>query len=307
MSDLDTQLRSYFDANVERVTAEDVLAGRHVGDLVPEPRRDWRYSPRLAAGLGFAVTVCIVAGSLGLGLVLRSPQDTPDLGRIALGVGAGTSESTGWGLVGIAATLAAIALVFMVLAVRGARASSSRKREEKTMATTFETPEVDHKLEEAHRTNKWLIAAVAVLAVAVVVLGAWVINDLTSTNVTEVPTEISTMLDSYTASWNEYDEEAFLGHIREVDYIHSSSDGTYDAAETVTLIESFESYGTQIEVIGEGLYVGDGGIKYVVVPNRVTTMLNPDGGVGLSVFTVTEWGDDGWVVTRHAWIGESIG
>ena len=305
MSDLGTQLRSYFDENVERVTPEDVLAGRHVGDLMPEPRFRWRASPRFAIGLGFAVTVLVIGGSLGLGLVLRQPGDVPSSGRMTFGIGEGTPESTGWGLVGIAAILAAIALVFIVLAMRNTRTSSRRKREEKTMATTLETPEVDHKLEEAHRANRWLIAAVVVLVMAVVALGAWVVNDLTSTTATEVPTEIASMLEGYTGAWDDYDGDAFLGYIREMDYVHTSSFGTYNAAETATLINGGESYGTQVESLGEAIYVGAGSTAYVVRPGRISWTENPEGNVGFSIFKVVDWSDEGWVVVRHDWIGQT--
>ncbi len=307
MSDLGTQLRSYFDENVERVTAEDVLAGRRVGDLMPESRFKWRVSPRLAAGLGFAVTVFVIGGSLGLGLVLRQPGDSSGSADMTFGISDGTPESTGWWLVGIAAAFAAIALVFIVLAMRSTRTRSRNKRKEETMSTTFETQEVDHKLEDAHRVNRWLIAAVAVLSVALIAMGAWVISDLTATSENAVPADIAEMLDDYTAAWNAGDGEAFTSYIREADYEHTANGVSITAEVAARNIESFwGSDGIHVEQIGESALLGDGATKYVVQPNRVFTVGNPDGFVGYSVFRVTERGDTGWVVTDHTFIGDWI-
>lgn len=306
MSDLKTQLRDYFDANVERVVADDVFAGRHVVDQIAEPQPRWRSSPRFAIGFGFAMTVFIVAGSLGLGLVLRQPGDDAGSGIASFGIGAGTPESTGWGLLGTAVILVVVSIVFMVLALRSARRVSGTREKENAMSTTFDTPPVDHKLEEAHRTNRWLIAAVVVLAIAVVALGAWVVTDLTATSATEVPAEISTMLDGYSGTWNDYDGDAFLGYVRELDYVHSSYGGEFDATETADVMNGWESYGYQTEVTGDRLIVGDGSTKWVVEPNRIRSNLNPDGVVGFSILTVTNAGSDGWVVIRHAYIGQRL-
>lgn len=306
MFDLDTQIRSYFDVNVERVTADDVFAGRRLVEQLHGPRGRWEVSPRFAVGFGFGVTVFVIAGSLGLGLALRQSGDNAVSGTVSYAVGAGTSASTGWGLLGVSAVLAVVALVLVVLALRSARSRSSTKGRETTMSTAFDTPPVDHKLEEAHKTNRWLVAAVVVLAIALVALGAWVVNDLTSTSATEVPTEIATLLDSYTGTWNDYDGDAFLGYVREVDYVHSSYGGTWNAAETADIVDGWEAYGYQTEVTGDSLIVGDGTTKWVAQPNRITSIANPDGVVGFSIFTVTDSSDDGWVVTSHAYIGARL-
>lgn len=307
MSDLGTQLRSYFDENVERVTPDDVLAGRQVGDLTTEPRFKWRASPRVAVGLGFAVTVFVLGGSLGLGLALRQPGDISGSGRMTFGAGDGTPESTGWWLVGVAAALAAIALGFIVLAIRSARTGSTRKREEETMSTTFETQEVDHKLEDAHRANRWLIAAVVVLSVALIALGAWVISDLTAASENAVPDDIAEMLDDYTAAWNAGDGEAFTSYIREVDYEHTANGMSITAEVAAGNIESnWGPDGIHVEQIGEPALLGDGSTKYVVQPNRVFTPANTDGTVGFSILKITDWRDNGWVVIDHTFIGEWI-
>ena len=174
------------------------------------------------------------------------------------------------------------------------------------MATTFDTPPVDHKLEEVNRANRWLIAAVVVLAIAVVALGAWVVNDLSASSASEVPTEIATLLDNYTGTWNDHDGDAFLGYVRDTGYVHSSYGSTYNTAETAAIVDGWEAQGYQVDVTGESLIVGDGSTKWVVQPNRVTSDANPDGVVGFSIFSVTDSSDDGWVVTRHTYIGAML-
>jgi uncharacterized membrane protein len=302
MSDLGTQLRSYFDENVERVTAEDVLAGRRVGDLAPEPRFKWRASPRLAVGLGFGVTVLIIGGSLGLGLVLQRPGDIPGSGRITFGIGAGTPESTGWGLLGVAVVLASIAMVFVVLALRSVRTRSRRTREEKDMATTFDTPPVDHELEEAHRANRWLIAAVVVLVVAVVALGAWVVNDLTSTSETAPPAEVQALVDDFQAAWNAYDGDALAGFVDETEFLHVYGATEYDLPGLAALVRGGESYGTQVGVSGDYIFVESGSRSYIVAPAFIRSDANSEDGTGVLIYTVGIRGGE-WKIIRHEYIG----
>jgi hypothetical protein len=130
MSDLDTQIHSYFDANVERVTVDDVFAGRRLVEQLHRSRARWQILPKFVAAFGFAVTVFVVCGSLGLGLALHEPGDDAAAGTVSYGVGMGPPPSTGWGLLSIAAFLAVFAMVFIVLALRSAsRSPRSRGRE----------------------------------------------------------------------------------------------------------------------------------------------------------------------------------
>ena len=130
MSDLDTQIHSYFDANVERITADDVFAGRRLVEQLHRSRARWQILPKFVAAFGFAVTAFVVCGSLGLGLALHQPGDGAAAGTVSYGVGTGPPASTGWGLLSIAAFLAVFALVFIVLALRSARRSPSLRGKE---------------------------------------------------------------------------------------------------------------------------------------------------------------------------------
>lgn len=309
MSDLDTQIRSYFDANVERVTADDVLAGRRLVEQLHRPTAGWQVSPRFAVGFGFGVTVFVVAGSLGLGLALRQSSDNAASGTVSYAVGAGTSTSTGWSLLGISAVLAVVALILVVLALRSARSRSSTKGEETTMSTTFETPPVDHKLEEAHRTNRWLIAAVVILAIALVVLGAWVVNDVTAESGTEPPAEVQALIVDYGATWNAYDGDSFLGLVSDDYEFYDDHTVARDAEATAALIERGEPYGFTTKTVGGySAEVSRDGTEYVVsASSMLGTDSAPDSAPGISVYRVQNFPDRGWIVTYHAYVGELPG
>lgn len=306
MSDLGTQIRDYFDANVERVSADDVFAGRRLVEQLHRPTSGWRMSPRLAVCLGFAMTVFVVGGSLGLGLTLRQQRGDAGSGGSPLDIGAGSPASTGWGALGIATALAVVALVFMALALSSARRERSRNRKEKVVATTIDSPAVDHKLEEAHRTNRWLVAAVVLLSVALVALGAWVISDLTSANTTEPPAEVQALLGDYNASWNAYDGDAFLGTVGDEYVFFDDHTVARNAESTVGLIESGEPYGFATEVVGDYVFVvNSDGDEYVAsVPNVIGTDSAPESGDGISVFRIHNFPDVGWKVVYHAYVGE---
>lgn len=304
MSDLSTQLRTYFDENVERVTPEDVLAGRHLGDLAPEKNLRWFASPRLAVGLGFAVTVFIVGGSLGLGLALRQPSGAPGSGFGLFGTGAGPAESTGWSIVGIAAVLVAVGLVFAVFALASAKGSRIRKREGRTMSTAIDTPTVDNSHDETRRANRWLIAAVVVLAVAVVVLGAWVINDLTATSESEPPAEVRALVEGFQDAWNSYDGEAIGAYVSEPQFLHVYGTLEYDLSRTRNLVNGGVAYGTKVGVLGDYVFVESGSRSYVVVPGSIKTANAPEGGTGVVIYTVAVR-DGEWKIINHEYIGST--
>jgi hypothetical protein len=309
MSDLDIQIRDYFDTHVERVTADDVFAGGRLVEQLHQPSPGWRMSPRFATGFGFAVTVFVIGGSLALGLALRRQGGDEGSGASLLDVGADSPASTGWGALAIAAALVVVALVLMVLALRSARRGISRNRKEKVMATTIDSPTVDDKLTDAHRTNRWLIAGVIVLAVALVALGAWVISDLTASNTTEPPAEVQALLDDYTASWNAYDGDAFLGTVGDGYVFFDDHTVARNAEATARTILVGEPFGFSTELVGDRVFVVNrDGDEYVgSVPNVLGTNSAPESADGISVFRIHNFPDVGWKVIYHAYVGELPG
>ena len=84
MSRVEPQLREYFDAGVERITVEDVIAQAQVQQNRLEPLRQRRSLKPAWAAVG-AVAVTMMAGALVLRrtLVQKIPRDLPMDQRIA--------------------------------------------------------------------------------------------------------------------------------------------------------------------------------------------------------------------------------
>lgn len=173
------------------------------------------------------------------------------------------------------------------------------------MSTTLDTPSADHKLEEAQRTNKWLIAAVVVLAVALVALGAWVVSDLTATNATEAPAEVQALLDGYREAWNTYDGEAFLGYVSN-GYTFDDHRNVRDALGTATLIESMGPSGFSTELAGDYVFVpdNDATMYSVSAPNVLGNNSNSDSANGISLYRIVNFPNEGWKITYHKYVGE---
>ena len=177
------------------------------------------------------------------------------------------------------------------------------------MSTTFDTPPADHKLEEAHRTNRWLVAAVVILAIALVVLGGWVVNDVTAESGTEPPAEVQALIVDYGEAWNAYDGDRFLGLVSENYEFYDDHTVARDAEATAALIEGGEPYGFTTKEDGDySAEVSRDGAEYVVsASSTIGTDDAPDSARGISVYRVHNFPDRGWIVTYHAYVGELPG
>ena len=143
------------------------------------------------------------------------------------------------------------------------------------MATTIDSPTIDHKLDEAHRTNRWLIAAVVVLAIALVALGAWVISDLTTSSTAEPPAEVQALLADYNASWNVYDGDAFLGTVGDGYRFFDGSPGTQNAESTAATVERGALGGFTTEAAGDYVFVVNrDGDQYVAFSGPIFQLLS---------------------------------
>jgi len=300
MSEVETQLREYFDAAVERVTAEDILAGHRVTEKVQFSRPRWHPRPAWAAIAAFAATVVVLGGSIGLGTWLRNPDEDAASGGFRGAVDTITGGSVPWWPIAVI-VVAMAALVFVLTFMRRGI------RKEKAMATTIDTPTSDKQLEDAQRNNHWLIGAVVVLAIALLALGAWVVYDQAQTADTAGSDAVIEMLDDYRAAWNEYDGDAFMALTAE-DYVLVSSGGE-EVARTMqaSTIRGFaKGINFQVEQIGDPVVVGDGPY-YVAVANR----LDSDAYEGdlvdhvvISTFVVVETAD-GLKVAEHHTVGNT--
>lgn len=150
------------------------------------------------------------------------------------------------------------------------------------------------------RGNRFLIGLVVVLVAALAGLGAWVINDWSSTSDTAVTDEIAQLLDDYHDAWNTWDGDAYL-ELMTGDGVHRTAGGTSTAAQQARLIDGLERYDWHVEAIGGPIMTGDGP-WYVAQANLLTATSYPDGHPGMSILTVV---DDGGAlrIAEHVYIG----
>jgi NADH:ubiquinone oxidoreductase subunit 5 (subunit L)/multisubunit Na+/H+ antiporter MnhA subunit len=291
MRDVETQLREYFDAAVERVTVDDVLARRRVGEQAEPHRRRWVLRPAWAAVLAFAGTLVVLGGSLALGVAVREPGVDAGWTLIPETVGEATTTTSNWWVL-----IPAIALTIAVVAALIVRNQQVRARKETAMATTIETPPAEQ-LKTAERHNRWLIVTVVVLAVALVALGAWVMYDLASEPETAANAEINAVFDDYAAAWQESDREAFLALTTD-DYTFNSSGRTTERDVQAAAISTSSSFA--VKPVGDLVVMGDGPEYFVAVANQISYQGSDY--VGISVYRIVET-EDGLKVSEHTFVG----
>lgn len=303
MPDLELQLREYLDATVERITPEDVFARHALGRRVAH--QPHRLAPAWAAAYGFAMTLLVIGGSIGIGLVLRTePGFSTGPGRISYGAGTSTSELFGWLLVGLAAVLGIAALVLIGFALS---TNHRKRRKEEAMATTLDRPPIERELESVHRTNRWLIAAVVVLAIAVVALGAWVVYDLT-TDSSAVPAEVEALVEDYMNALSTYDGDALMATMYEPTFRFKYGTAlSLNAADNVASLAEWEADGMKVEISGdlaftEAAYPYD---YYVAVPLHMTSTANPGGSEGIELMGIIDRVDTGLRVTYAEYFGSA--
>lgn len=172
------------------------------------------------------------------------------------------------------------------------------------MTTLTETPDQTSNAELGALRGKVrrLTSAVIVLAVAFLALGAWVVYDYFANSESSVTGEVQTLLDDYTAAWNDHDGEAFLALVTD-DYTFTSEEMftgqplTTTAAGQAMLIGAMGDF--DIEVIGQPIMTGDGP-WLVAQANRVTTESTEQDGI--SNFVVVDEGGT-LLVASHIWSG----
>jgi hypothetical protein len=203
MRDVNGQLADYFDATVERITAEDVLAGARVRAVVPQRTAPPRRTPHPAWALAtaFVTTLVVVSGSLGIGLLLRSRATPVGAGGTALG-GSGGDAALGWTF-GIA-TAVALAVLAIALVSRG-RVVTAGRNGGRTMTTTIDKPAADDRIHRLESRNRILTAAVVVLVVLAIGLGAWAVYQATTTDDLGSPGDVAAITDDWQAANNRHD------------------------------------------------------------------------------------------------------
>lgn len=291
MRDVETQLREYFDAAVERVTVDDVFARQQVAAQGAAKRRRPALRPAWAGVVAFVATLVVLGGSLGLGVAVREPELDAGYTLVPEGTAEGVASTSAYWLLIPALAVAMAAVVALI--VRNRQVST---RKERAMATTIETTPAEQ-LKTAERNNRWLVVTVVVLAVALVALGAWVVYDLASEPATDIPDEVSTLFDDYTAAWNAHDRDAFLAQTTE-DYTFNSAGVTRSRETQAAMLGMAQSF--HVERVGDLVVMGEGPDYYVTVANEITYQDNDY--VGVSTYRLVET-QEGLRVAEHVWVG----
>lgn len=265
MRDVHEQLADYFDAAVERITAEDVFAGVQTRARVPAvPEASTaslrpRLSPAWAIGVTFVTTLVVISGSLGLGLLLRATSGPPGLGGTAQ-VPAGT-DTTG-SLVFFGGALAALVAIGIAAAVR--RGVAARRNGGATMTATTERPLVDDRVHRLEHRNRTLTITVIVLAVLAIGLGAWAVYQAaTATEELSAPDGVMSMTDDWVAALGQHDGSVLDLYV-ESGY-HLYGDQMYSGVDMAVHLggaQGQKPYGTHewtgdptVMVAGEGRWV----------------------------------------------------
>ena len=295
MSRVEPQLREYFDAGVERISVEDVIAQARVRENRLEPLRSRRnLKPAWAAVGAFAVTI-LGLGGLAVALKLTE-RITGEVGSDAAEMVATDSGTLGVWL--IAAFVAAVAAAGATWLIRRPAQDGTQDEQDQGKVMVMETIEgTDRDIgtsTETKQQSRWSTIAVVVLAVAVVGLVAWMVFAMRPNSPTAAPPEIVQLMEDYTAAWDAHDADALEALVTDGYRVYSPADQGFDHD-----IESLRSYvfplfgGLDWQVSNNGLYYamntagytwavtgeGDtitrGGIEYE--QNGVWTVVAPGG------------------------------
>ena len=228
MSRPETQLREYFDAGVERITAEDVIAQARVSEGGVRPLHMKRsFKPAWAAAGAFVATL---VGLGGLASVLKlSPRITggADVGAGEI-VDASGSTIAVWLIAAVVAGLAAGLTVWLVH--RSSKRNESQEDTEpdegkvRIMETIERTDTEDQTTERTGQRSRWPTVVIVVMAIAIVGLIAWMTLAMRPNSPTAAPPEIVELMAEYNAAFNAQDTDALEALITPTYRVHSLGD-----------------------------------------------------------------------------------
>jgi membrane protein implicated in regulation of membrane protease activity len=229
MSRIESQLREYFDAGVERITADDVFARARVEERGLERLHTATARPSLRpawVAVGTFVATLLIIG--GFAALLKAAPEISDAD-----VGSARIVEADGGTLGfwtIAALVAAVVAGAAVWATRRRRTESGADDPEAEVherkVTVMDTIErTDERADAAQHRSRWPVILSVVLAVALVATLLWMALAMRPNSPNAASPEIVDLMDEYTAAWNAHDVEA-LAPLVTIDYrIHSRVPG----------------------------------------------------------------------------------
>ena len=228
MSRVEPQLREYFDAGVERISVDDVIAQAQVPKNRLEPLSGRRsLKPAWAAVGAFAVTI-LGLGGLAAGLKLTE-RITGEFGADATEIVAADGGTLGiWLIAAFVAAMAAAGVTWLIRKPAERKPDGPQNQGKVMVMETIE--DTDREVGAAQETtkpNRWPTVLIVVLALALVGLVAWMVFMMRPNSPNAAPPEIVQLMEDYTAAWNAHDADAIEGLVTG-DYRISSSLFDYD-------------------------------------------------------------------------------
>jgi hypothetical protein len=173
-------------------------------------------------------------------------------------------------------------------------------RPEERTSTRPQEP-IDLHVDEHRPGNRFLIITIAVLALALIGLGAWTFVDRSSTSDNAVTGDIQELLDDYSAAWNDSDGDAFSALVTENFHFVMGPDSSTAAEQAALISNSPELSDWHVTQTGDPIMVGDGP-WLVAVPNNLTGAgYGVDGQDGFSLMTIVDT-DGTLLIARHEYM-----
>lgn len=262
MPDAEVQLRQYLESTVERIDAEDVLAGTRVTTQAVR----WRVRARrpLRTALAAASFVTAAIGVVVLGAWLLGDAGSP-IGE------AGPTPTAAQPLAPAVWPILLFAGGAVVAAITTWRLKDRKGGFVDTLER--ETSEVVH----LKRSNRGLIIALVVALLALAGLGTWLLFDKVID--TGVEADINALLDEYIANANASDFEASLDLMTDT-YVYIDGSGKIFPKDEYVAnnvrIEGF-SGDFQVELLGDPVIIPEEGDKvfYVAQPLQIGVGRDP--------------------------------
>jgi flagellar basal body-associated protein FliL len=212
MSRVEPQLREYFDAGVERISVEDVIAQAEVRQNHLEPLQGRRtLRPAWAAVGAFAVTI-LGLGGLAAALKLTE-RITGEFDASAAEIVAADGGTLGiWLIAAFVAALAAAGVTWLVRRPTEKDAKNTKDEENQGKVMVMETIEESGTetgtTKQTTKPSRLPTVLIVVLAVALVGLLAWMVFMMRPNSPNAAPPEIVQLMEDYHAAWSAYDADA---------------------------------------------------------------------------------------------------
>ena len=306
MSRVERQLHDYFDAGVERISVEDVIAQAAVTETRLEPLKTQRnLRPAWAAVGAFAATIAALGG---LAAVLSvTERFSGEFGSDAADVVQTDGGTVGlWLIAGLVAAVAAAAVTWMM---RRPKKHEEPKDEDQGKVRVMETMEGTsvNTTTEPRAPSRWPIVLIVVLAIAVVGLVAWMTLAMRPNSPNAAPPEVVELMEGYNAAFNAHDMDALEEFVTSGYRIHSPMiDYDIDGLRT-EMMPQFDAWDWKLTG-GEPYYavaangdVENASTLYVTSEGSAISRSGPDHGQQ-GIFTVVRM-DGGYLVAEHYFMG----